>query len=76
MSAIRSGDSQQNMHWSSFSEFLRMGGSGFYVWGSYGITFVLLAGEVLVLLKRKRNLASRQSQVELETRNSKLETVS
>ncbi len=53
-----------------------MGGSGFYVWGSYGITFVLLAGEVLVLLKRKRNLASRQSQVELETRNSKLETVS
>ncbi len=53
-----------------------MGGYGFYVWGSYGATLVLLAGEVLVLLKRKRNLASRQSQPELETRNSKLETVS
>ncbi len=64
------------MHWSSFSEFVRMGGYGFYVWGSYGATLVLLAGEVLVLLKRKRNLASRQSQPELETRNSKLETVS
>ena len=30
-----------------------------YVWGSYGVTFVLLAGEVLMLLKRKRNLAKR-----------------
>src|SRR2546430_16470481 len=30
-----------------------------YVWGSYAVTFVLLAGEVLMLLKRKRNLAKR-----------------
>jgi heme exporter protein CcmD len=27
---------------------------GFYLWGSYIVTFVLLALEVVVLLKRKR----------------------
>ena len=26
----------------------------FYIWGSYGVTFVLLAIEVALLLKRKR----------------------
>jgi heme exporter protein CcmD len=26
----------------------------FYVWGSYGVTFVLLAVEIVLLLKRKR----------------------
>lgn len=36
------------------SEFFNMGGYAFYVWGSYGVTFVLLAIEVVVLLKRKR----------------------
>jgi heme exporter protein D len=36
------------------SEFFAMGGYAFYVWGSYGVTFVLLAIEVVVLLKRKR----------------------
>ena len=36
------------------SEFFNMGGYAFYVWGSYGVTLVLLAMEVYVLLKRKR----------------------
>jgi heme exporter protein D len=35
-------------------EFLAMGGYAFYVWGSYGVTFALLALELVVLLKRKR----------------------
>ncbi|HZE61550.1 MAG TPA: heme exporter protein CcmD [Burkholderiales bacterium] len=26
----------------------------FYIWGAYGVTFVLLALEVYMLLKRKR----------------------
>ena len=30
------------MQWSSWSEFFNMGGFGLYVWGSYGISFVLL----------------------------------
>jgi len=32
-----------------------------YIWGSYGVTFVLLAAEVLMLLKRKRNLTRRHT---------------
>lgn len=44
-----------------WSKFFSMGGYGLYVWGSYGISFVLLGGEVLMLLKRKRNLARRES---------------
>jgi heme exporter protein D len=35
-------------------EFLSMGGYGFYVWGSYVVTFVLLAIEVVLLQKRAR----------------------
>ena len=56
------------MNWSSLSEFwevcvrfFSMGGYAFYVWGSYGVTLVLLGGEVMMLLKRKRNLAKRES---------------
>lgn len=30
-----------------------------YIWGSYGLTFVLMTLEVVMLLKRKRNLARR-----------------
>jgi len=36
------------------SEFFAMGGYGFYVWGSYGVTFAFLAVEVALLMKRKR----------------------
>ena len=35
-------------------EFFAMGGYALYVWGSYGVTFALLAIEVVLLLKRKR----------------------
>ena len=34
------------------SEFFHMGGYGLYVWGSYGVTFALLAIELIVLRKR------------------------
>ncbi|HZM32941.1 MAG TPA: heme exporter protein CcmD [Burkholderiales bacterium] len=36
------------------SEFFAMGGYAWYVWGSYGVTFALLALEVVLLLKRSR----------------------
>jgi len=35
------------------SEFFNMGGYGLYVWGSYGVTFALLAIEVFLVMKRK-----------------------
>jgi heme exporter protein D len=36
------------------SEFFAMGGYAGYVWGAYGVTFALLAMELILLLKRKR----------------------
>ena len=44
------------MHWESFSDFLAMGGYGGYVWGSYVVTVVLMAGEVLLTARRHRTL--------------------
>ena len=36
------------------SEFFAMGGYAWYVWGSYGVTFAVLALEVVLLWKRSR----------------------
>ncbi|HYX30131.1 MAG TPA: heme exporter protein CcmD [Pyrinomonadaceae bacterium] len=44
-----------------------------YIWGSYGVTFVLLAAEVLMLLKRKRDL-KRRVEPEFEARDSSFKT--
>jgi heme exporter protein D len=35
-------------------DFFAMGGYALYVWGSYGVTFALLALEVVQLMKRRR----------------------
>lgn len=37
------------MEWASWAEFWHMGGYGFYVWGSYGVTAVCVAVEVMLL---------------------------
>jgi len=60
-------------NWASWSDFFSMGGFGFYVWGSYGISFVLLAGEVLMLWKRKRNIA-RRANPEIASSETQLNT--
>ena len=36
------------------SEFVSMGGYGWYVWGSYGVTFACLAIESFLLWRRSR----------------------
>ena len=43
------------MNWGSVDNFLAMGGYGLYVWGSYGVTLVLIVAELLLLARRKRN---------------------
>ncbi len=52
----------------TFSEFLNMGGYAFYVWTSYGITFVvLLVNIVLPIIQRKtllRSLALKQQRTD------------
>ena len=35
------------------AEFFHMGGYAWYVWGSYGVTFLCLLIEIVVLLKRE-----------------------
>ncbi len=36
------------------SEFLAMGGYGFYVWGSYGVAAIVIAVELFSLRARRR----------------------
>ena len=54
---VGSRGSSLNMNW---SEFFSMGGYGFYVWGSYLSTLILLVGEVLLLKRRKNSLRKRE----------------
>jgi len=42
------------MNWGGWQEFWAMGGYGLYVWGSYAVTLVCLALEVLILRRRVR----------------------
>ena len=42
------------MNWGSVSEFFAMGGYGLYVWGSYVVTFALIAAELVSLALRRR----------------------
>ena len=48
------------MNW---GEFFAMGGYGLYVWGSYGVTLLLMVVEVILLLHCKRTLLQRLSRM-------------
>lgn len=43
------------------SDFFAMGGYGFYIWGSYAVTGVLMAAEIALLLRRARRAQRRQT---------------
>ena len=45
-------------HWNSLAEFLDMGGYALYVWGSYGMTVLVLAAELWALRLRRKALTS------------------
>jgi heme exporter protein D len=47
------------MSWNSAAEFFAMGGYAFYVWGSYAVAAVCIAGEVWWLVHRVRTLQAR-----------------
>jgi heme exporter protein D len=44
------------MNWSSASEFWAMGGYGLYVWGSFGVTTVLMVFEVWQAARQRDDL--------------------
>ena len=48
-----------SIHWQSFSDFLAMGGYGFYVWGSFGATPLILAVEPILAVRRRTQLIAR-----------------
>jgi heme exporter protein D len=43
------------MNWDSWSAFWQMGGAGFYVWGSYGVTLLAIVVELLAVFRRRRD---------------------
>jgi len=59
------------MQWGSWSEFWAMGGYGLYVWGSYLVTVVGLAAEVVILRRRRRTLMEHLSLITLDTQPEK-----
>jgi heme exporter protein D len=42
------------MQWGSVDNFVHMGGYGLYVWGSYGVTLLLMVIEPLLAVRRRR----------------------
>lgn len=49
------------MKWAGIGEFLAMGGYGLYVWGSYAVTAIVVAIEIVVLITRHRAAHRRRS---------------
>lgn len=61
------------MIWSSWSEFIDMGGYAGFVWWSYGVTVVFMVGEVILLSKRKRTIIQRLGRLIRADRNRRNE---
>lgn len=51
------------IYWQSVGDFFAMGGYGFYVWMSFGVTALAIVIES-VLLKRKRDRAREVARIE------------
>ncbi len=57
------------IHWTSFSDFLAMGGYGLYVWGSFGATVLIMAIEPIVVARnRKTTIARLKRQLRADAR--------
>ncbi|MDX9707706.1 MAG: heme exporter protein CcmD [Azospira sp.] len=48
-----------SIHWNSFSDFLAMGGYGLYVWGSFGVTALVMIAEPLIAMRNRKALVAR-----------------
>ena len=59
------------IHWNSLADFLAMGGYGFYVWGSFGATALIMAIEPIVVARHRKNTIARlKRQLRAEHRTS------
>ena len=59
------------MQWHSVSEFFAMGGYALYVWGSFGITALVMAIEMGLIRARRRELID-QLRTELASKRTSL----
>lgn len=57
------------MQWNSVSEFFAMGGYAFYVWGSFGLTTLVMLGEMLTIRAQRAELV-RQLRTEQQSESS------
>ena len=46
------------LYWSSWSDFIGMGGYGLFVWGSFGVSALVMAMELWMLRLRRKALTS------------------
>ena len=59
------------IYWKSFSDFLAMGGYSFYVWGSFGVTaLIMLVEPIVVARNRKTTIARLKRQLRAESRTT------
>ena len=59
------------IYWNSLGDFLAMGGYGLYVWGSFGVTALIMASEpLLVARRRKATIARLKRQLRAESRTT------
>jgi len=59
------------IYWNSFSDFLAMGGYGLYVWGSFGVTALIMAIEPIVVARNQNATKARlKRQVRAESRSA------
>ncbi len=57
------------IYWNSFGDFIAMGGYGFYVWGSFGLTVAIMAVEPVLVGRRLKNTQARlKRQLRAESR--------
>lgn len=47
------------MQWESWGAFWSMGGAALYVWGSYGLTLLLVVWELIMVARRRRDTVQR-----------------
>ena len=59
------------MNWHSLGDFLHMGGYGVYVWGSFGVTaLIMLVEPIVVARNRKTTIARLKRQLRAESRTT------
>lgn len=58
------------------SDFFSMGGYGLYVWGSYLVAIVCIAGEVILVFNRRRTLMKHLSLIHQSNKEKINETAS